>query len=60
MPTRNTEDFVQILDALHINEPHSLAHLEERFKDSLLVVAADIKLIATQAEQLRLAITTAE
>ena len=60
MPTRNTEVLVQILDVLHITEPQALAQLEERFKDTLLVVAGDIHTVAKHAEELRLAITTAE
>lgn len=63
MPTRNTavlQQIIEALDGLLISSPHALARLENRFKDSLLVVAGDIPLIANQAEQLRLAITTDE
>ena len=60
MPTRNTEVLVQILDVLHLNEPQALARLEGKFKDSLIVVAGDVNLIAKHAEELRLAITTEE
>jgi len=60
MPTRNTTVLRQILEALGISGPHALAQLEDRFKDLLLVVAGDTKLVASQAEELRLAITTAE
>lgn len=60
MCTRNTEVIAQILDVLHINEPQSLAKLEERFNDSLLVVAGDIETVAKHAAELRLAITTEE
>jgi hypothetical protein len=63
MPTRNTPVFQQIveaLDGLLVSEPHALARLEDHSKDSLLVVAGDVKLIASQAEELRLAIITPE
>lgn len=60
MPTRNTPVLNQILEALDISTPHALTRLEENFKDSLLVVAGDLKLVAAQAETLRLAITTHE
>ena len=58
MPTRNTEVFVQILDVLRM--PQALAQLEERLKNSLLVVAGDIQTVAKHTEELRLAITIAE
>lgn len=60
MPSRNTPVLNQIIEALDISEPHALARLEDRFQDSLLVVAGDLKLLASQAETLRLAITTHE
>ena len=63
MPTRNTPVVNQIIEAfgdLLISSPHALARLERHFQDSLLVVAGDINLVASQSEQLRLAITTAE
>jgi len=60
MPPRNTPVLRQIIEALDISEPNAVGRLEDRFKDSLLGVAGDIKLIASQAEELRLAITTAE
>jgi hypothetical protein len=63
MPTRNTAVLMQIIEALDgllISEPHALTRLENHFKDSLLVVAGDIKLVASQAEELRLAIITTE
>jgi hypothetical protein len=63
MPSRNTPVLNQIIEALAgllVSEPHALARLEDRFKDSLLVVAGDLKLVASQAEELRLAITTDE
>lgn len=63
MPTRNTavlQQIVEALDGLLISSPHALARLENRFKDSLLVLAGDTPLIANHAEQLRLAITTDE
>lgn len=63
MPTRNTavlKQIVEALDGLLISSPHVLARLENHFKDSLLVVAGDINLVATHAEQLRLAIITTE
>ncbi len=60
MPTRNTAVLKQILDLLEISSPHALARLEMVFKDQLLVVAGDINLVATHAEQLRLAIITTE
>jgi hypothetical protein len=63
MPTRNTAVLTRIIEALDgllISEPHAMARLEDHFKDSLLVVAGDTKLIASQAEELRLAIITHE
>jgi hypothetical protein len=63
MPTRNTAVLTQIIEALDgllISEPHALARLEDHFKDSLLVVAGDTQLVASQAEELRLAIITSE
>ena len=60
MPTRNTAVHQQILDVLEISSPHALARLEMVFQDSLLVVAGDTNLVATHAEQLRLAIITTE
>ena len=60
MPTRNTAVLKQIVDVLEISSPHALARLEQVFRDSLLIVAGDINLVATHAEQLRLAITTTE
>lgn len=60
MPTRNTPVLKQIVEDLDISSPQALARVEDRFKDSLLVVAGDTKLIAQQAEELRLAITTDE
>lgn len=59
MPTRNTAVLQQIIESfgdLLISSPHALARLERRF-ESFLVVAGDVTLIASQAEQLRLAIT---
>ncbi len=60
MPSRNTTVLRQILDVLEISRPHALARLERLFQDSLLVVAGDITLIASQAKELRLAINTTE
>ncbi len=63
MPSRNTEVLTQIIEALDgllVSPPHALARLEDHFKDSLLVVAGDVQLVAQQAEELRLAIITAE
>lgn len=63
MPTRNTavlKQIIEALDGLLISSPHALARLEDYFKDSLLVVAGDTQSIAQQAEELRLAIVTAE
>ena len=60
MPTRNTAVLQQILEVLEISSPHALATLEDHFKDGLLVVAGDINLVATHAEELRLAIITTE
>ena len=63
MPTRNTPVLKQIIDPLDdllVSEPHALGRLENHFKHSLVVVAGDIKLVAAQAVELRLAITTAE
>ena len=50
----------QILTALDITSPEVLVRLEDHFKASLIVVAGDIKRIARQAKELRLAINTAE
>jgi hypothetical protein len=58
MTTRNTPVLQQIIEVL--GEPEALARLENHFKDSLLVVAGDINLVASQAEELRLAIITSE
>jgi hypothetical protein len=61
MPTRNTPALEIIVKALGESAPHdSLARLEDEFKDTLLVVAGDVKTVAQQAEHLRLAITTEE
>ena len=63
MLTRNTPVLTQIIEALDgllISEPHALARLEHRFKDSLLVNAGDIYDVAGHAEKLRLAIITTE
>ena len=63
MPTRNTAVLTQIIEALGdllISSPHALARLERHFENSLLVVAGDVNLIASQAEELRLAIITTE
>ena len=60
MPTRNTPVLERIIKALGITAQHSLARLEEAFKDSLIVVAGDVKTVARDAEKLRLAITTEE
>lgn len=63
MPSRNTALLTQVieaLDGLRISEPHGLARLEDRFKDSLLIVAGDVTKVAEHAEKLRLAITTPE
>jgi len=63
MPTRNTavlQQIIEALDGLLISDPHALARLENHFKDSLIVVAGDTQLVATHAEQLRLAIITTE
>ena len=61
MPTRNIPVLKEIIEALGDSAPpDALARLENHFKDSLLVVVGDIQTIASQAEQLRLAIITAE
>ena len=60
MPTRNTPVLERIVKALGDTAPHTLARLEDEFKDTLLVVAGDIQTVAQQAEHLRLAITTDE
>lgn len=61
MPTRNTPVLQSIIESLGIARPEqALATLEEQFKDSLLVVAGDTQTVAKHAEELRLAITTAE
>jgi hypothetical protein len=60
MPTRNTAILKEILGTLDISSAEALAKLEHYFKDSLLVVAGDVRLVAAQAEELRLAIITSE
>ena len=63
MPTRNTPVLQSIIECLgdQIARPQdALARLEERFNDSLLIVAGDIQMVAKHAEELRLAVTTAE
>ena len=60
MPTRNTAVLERIVKALGESAPHTLARLEDEFKDSLLVVAGDTNTVARDAEKLRLAITTEE
>ncbi len=60
MPTRNTAVLERIIKALGESAPHTLARLEDEFKDSLLVVAGDMNTVARDAEKLRLAITTQE
>jgi hypothetical protein len=60
MPSRNSPVLKQIVEVLDVSDPHALARLEDRFKDSLLIVAGDTQLVASQAETLRLAITTTE
>jgi len=60
MPTRNTAVLERIVKALGESAPHTLARLEDEFKDSLLVVAGDVNTVARDAEKLRLAITTEE
>ena len=61
MPTRNTPVLEQIVKALGESAPpNALARLDDEFKDSLLVVAGDVKTVARHAEHLRLAITTTE
>lgn len=60
MPTRNTPVLERIIKALGVTAPHTLARLEDEFKDSLLVVAGDTNTVARDAEKLRLAITTEE
>jgi len=60
MPTRNTAVLERIIKALGDTAPHTLARLEDEFKDSLLVVAGDTNTVARDAEKLRLAITTEE
>ena len=60
MPTRNTVVLERIVKALGETAPHSLARLEDEFKESLLVVAGDVNTVARDAEKLRLAITTDE
>jgi len=63
MPTRNMAVLTQIIETLGdllISSPHALARLERHFQDSLIVVAGDTQLIASQAEELRLAIITTE
>ena len=63
MPSRNTEVLTEIIETLGdlVSSPsHALARLEIKFKDSLLVVAGDIQLVASHAEELRLAIITPE
>jgi len=54
MPTRNTAVLERIVKALGESAPHTLARLEDEFKDSLLVVAGDVNTVARDAEKLRL------
>jgi len=61
MPTRNTGTFTQIIEALGDQAPpDALEHLENHFKDLLIVVAGTTQTIANHAEELRLAITIEE
>jgi len=60
MPTRNTGVLCEIIAALDISEPEALERLEDHFKGSLAIVAGDVDLVARQAVELRLAITTSE
>jgi hypothetical protein len=61
MTTRNTPVLQQLIEVLGDSaKSDALARLEDHFKDSLLVVAGDINLVADQAEKLRLAIITSE
>ena len=63
MPTRNTPVLQSIIDVLGdqiARSDEALARLEERFNDSLLIVAGDTKQVAEFAQRLRLAITTPE
>jgi hypothetical protein len=63
MPSRNTAILNEILDVLGsnlISPLGALAELEEHFKDKLVMVAGDVQLVEQQAQELRLAITTAE
>jgi hypothetical protein len=63
MPSRNTEVLQQIittLDGLLTSTPHALAHLEIKFKNSLLIVAGNEQQVAQYAKELRLAIIDKE
>ena len=61
MPTRNTVVLERIVKALGASAPHdALANLEAHFQDQLLTIVGDTAHVADFAEQLRLAITTAE
>ena len=61
MPTRNTMVLERIVKAPgDTASPNALARLEDEFRDSLLVVAGDVNIVARHAEHLRLAITTEE
>ena len=58
MPSRNTAILQEIVQVLGL--PGALTKLEQHFTDELLVIAGDIKLVATQAKELRLAIDITE
>jgi hypothetical protein len=60
MPSRNTAILQEIVHVLGSSPPDALTQLEQHFKDSLLVVAADINLFASKAEKLLLAINITE
>ena len=60
MSSRNTTILQEIVHVLGQSPHDSLTQLEQHFKDSLLVVAGDIKLVAAQPKELRLAINSNE
>ena len=61
MATRNTPVLQKIVAILGLpDEDAALVRLEEHYRDSLLINAGNIETVARMAEDLRLAITTAE
>ena len=63
MPSRNTGILGEIIESLGdlVQQPTTaLARLEEHFKDRLLIVASDVQTVESQAEELRLFISSEE